>query len=43
VLSLYLLEMFLRYDEAMLAGAGRNPRFYPDILAVLTANLEQLG
>lgn len=43
VLSLYLLEMFLRYYEAMLAGADRNPRFYPDILTVLTADLEQLG
>lgn len=43
VLSLYLLEMFFRYDEAMRAGAGRNPRFYPDILTVLTADLERLG
>ena len=43
VLSLYLLEMFFRYYEAMLAGAGRNPRFYPDILAVFSEELERFG
>jgi hypothetical protein len=32
---LHLLEVFLRYQEAMLAGAGRNPRFFPEVLRIL--------
>lgn len=35
VLSTYLLQMFARYRGAQLAGAGVNPRFFPDILDVL--------
>jgi hypothetical protein len=33
--DLHLLEVFLRYQEAMLAGAGRNPRFFPSAVGVL--------
>jgi len=33
--DLHLLEVTLRYQEAMLAGAGRNPRFHPAALAIL--------
>jgi hypothetical protein len=35
VLRLYLLEMLFRHQDAMEAGAGRNRRFYPEILTVL--------
>lgn len=32
---LHLLEVFLRYQEAMLAGAGHNPRFFPEVIRIL--------
>jgi hypothetical protein len=32
---LHLLEVFLRYQEAMLAGAGHNPRFFPEVVRIL--------
>lgn len=35
VLSLYLLELFLRYHDGMRLGTGWNPRFYPAVLGVL--------
>jgi hypothetical protein len=35
VMSTYLLQMFARYRAAQLAGAGVNPRFFPDIVDVL--------
>ena len=39
VVSAYLLEMFLRYHAAQLAGAGVNDRFHPAILAHLASDL----
>jgi hypothetical protein len=32
---LHLLDVFLRYQEAMLAGAGHNPRFFPEVVRIL--------
>jgi hypothetical protein len=35
VVASHLLEVFLRYQEAMLAGAGTNPRFFPAAVRIL--------
>jgi hypothetical protein len=40
VLSLYLVEMLLRYHDGMRFGTGWNPRFYPEILRVLDDRLD---
>jgi hypothetical protein len=37
VMAAYLLELFVRYDAAERAGAGRHPRFFPDIFRALGA------
>jgi hypothetical protein len=37
LLSMYLLELFVRYYGAQLAGAGLNRRFYPAILEQLAS------
>jgi hypothetical protein len=42
LLRLYLLEMLFRHYDAMEAGAGRNRRFYPEILKVLDRDRELL-
>jgi hypothetical protein len=41
ILSAYLLELFLRYYGAQLAGAGVNARFFPAILEVLATDLSE--
>lgn len=40
--SMYLLELFFRYHQAQATGAGRNPRFHPDILQILHTEEERL-
>jgi hypothetical protein len=41
LLSAYLLELFVRYYGAQLAGAGVNHRFYPAILDLLATDLSR--
>lgn len=40
---LHTLEVFLRYQEAMLAGAGTNPRFFPAVIGVLSGDRARRG
>jgi hypothetical protein len=41
LLSAYLLELFVRYCDAQLAGAGVNHRFYPAILELLATDMSR--